>query len=162
MVAGGIGVANDNNPPRRTGTVTATRPFAATCFAFQLSGATATLQPTADGLVPDAAGSRLTRRSDVAEDSERCLGDGLPNPLTGQPMCCPPDIVLECWLGQLLADIRLPVTCPSCHSPRLLRRAEHQASVLGRHLHAFTGRRPVPESSGPPREDLLPLRRQPY
>ncbi len=42
MVAGGMGVRSDRRPPRRTGTVTATRPFAATCLAFQLSGATAT------------------------------------------------------------------------------------------------------------------------
>ena len=41
MVAGGIGVTNDRSPPRRTGTVTATRPLAATCLAFQLSGAVA-------------------------------------------------------------------------------------------------------------------------
>jgi hypothetical protein len=42
MVAGGMGVTSDSGPPRRTGTVTATRPVAATCLAFQLSGATAT------------------------------------------------------------------------------------------------------------------------
>src|SRR6266540_6897144 len=42
MVAGGIGATNDRIPPRRTGTVTATRRLAATCLAFQLSGATAT------------------------------------------------------------------------------------------------------------------------
>src|SRR6266542_4189161 len=41
-VAGGMGRTSDRIPPRRTGTVTATRPLAATCFAFQLSGATAT------------------------------------------------------------------------------------------------------------------------
>jgi hypothetical protein len=42
MVAGGIGASSDSSPPRRTGTVTATRPLAATCLAFQLLGATAT------------------------------------------------------------------------------------------------------------------------
>src|SRR6266511_2937073 len=42
MVAGGMGPTSDRIPPRRTRTVTATRPRAATCFAFQLSGATAT------------------------------------------------------------------------------------------------------------------------
>src|SRR6266540_6497238 len=42
IVAGGIGATSDSSPPRRTGTVTATRPLAATCLAFQLSGATAT------------------------------------------------------------------------------------------------------------------------
>jgi hypothetical protein len=41
-VAGGIGATNDKIPPRRTGTVTATRRLAAMCLAFQLSGATAT------------------------------------------------------------------------------------------------------------------------
>ena len=41
MVAGGIGVTSDRSPPRRTGTVTATRPLAATCLAFRLSGAVA-------------------------------------------------------------------------------------------------------------------------
>jgi len=48
MVAGGIGATSDKIPPRRTGTVTATRPSAATCWAFQLPGATATtsLRPT--------------------------------------------------------------------------------------------------------------------
>jgi hypothetical protein len=40
-VAGGMGRTSDSAPPRRTGTVTATRPLAATCFAFQPSGATA-------------------------------------------------------------------------------------------------------------------------
>ena len=42
IVAGGIGATSDSSPPRRTGTVTATRPLAAMCLAFQLSGATAT------------------------------------------------------------------------------------------------------------------------
>jgi hypothetical protein len=42
MVAGGIGATNDRIPPRRTGTVTATRRLAPMCLAFQLSGATAT------------------------------------------------------------------------------------------------------------------------
>ena len=42
MVAGGMGTTRERIPPRRTGTVTAIRPFAAMCFAFQLSGATAT------------------------------------------------------------------------------------------------------------------------
>src|SRR6266508_5713004 len=41
-VAGGIGATNDRIPPRRTGTVTATRRLAAMCLAFQLSRATAT------------------------------------------------------------------------------------------------------------------------
>src|SRR5215469_7641540 len=36
-----MGATSDKIPPRRTGTVTATRPSAATCRAFQLSGATA-------------------------------------------------------------------------------------------------------------------------
>ena len=42
IVAGGIGARRDRIPPRRTGTVTATRRLAAMCLAFQLSGATAT------------------------------------------------------------------------------------------------------------------------
>ena len=42
MVAGGMGATSDKIPPRRTGTVTATRLSAATCRAFQLPGATAT------------------------------------------------------------------------------------------------------------------------
>jgi hypothetical protein len=48
-VAGGMGATNDRIPPRRTGTVTATRRLAAMCLAFQLSGATATYsrRPTA-------------------------------------------------------------------------------------------------------------------
>jgi hypothetical protein len=33
---------SDNTPPRRTGTVTATRRLVAICLAFQLSAATAT------------------------------------------------------------------------------------------------------------------------
>ena len=37
-VAGGIGSTSDRTPPRRTGTVTATRPLPAICLAFQLSG----------------------------------------------------------------------------------------------------------------------------
>jgi hypothetical protein len=41
-VAGGMGNSNDSRPPRRTGTVTDTRPLAAMCLAFQLPGATAT------------------------------------------------------------------------------------------------------------------------
>jgi hypothetical protein len=41
-VAGGMGKISDSRPPRRTGTVTATRPLAAMCLAFQLSEATAT------------------------------------------------------------------------------------------------------------------------
>ena len=45
MVAGGIGTNSESIPPRRTGTVTATRPLAAMCLAFQLSGATATYSP---------------------------------------------------------------------------------------------------------------------
>jgi hypothetical protein len=40
-VAGGIGSTSDSTPPRRTGTVTATRPLRAMCRAFQLSGAVA-------------------------------------------------------------------------------------------------------------------------
>ena len=42
MVAGGMGKTSETIPPRRTGTATATRPLAAMCLAFQLSGATAT------------------------------------------------------------------------------------------------------------------------
>jgi hypothetical protein len=42
IVAGGMGATSDKIPPRRTGTVTATRPSAATCLAFQPPGATAT------------------------------------------------------------------------------------------------------------------------
>ncbi len=42
MVAGEMGTISDKIPPRRTSTVTATRPSAATCRAFQLPGATAT------------------------------------------------------------------------------------------------------------------------
>jgi len=41
MVAGGMGKTSERIPPRRTGTTTATRPLAAMCLAFQLSGATA-------------------------------------------------------------------------------------------------------------------------
>jgi hypothetical protein len=40
-VAGGMGKSSDSRPPRRTGTVTDTRPPSAMCRAFQLSGATA-------------------------------------------------------------------------------------------------------------------------
>ncbi|GAB3888455.1 hypothetical protein GCM10029964_056130 [Kibdelosporangium lantanae] len=42
IVAGGIGASKDSTPPRRTGTVTATRPSAAMYLAFQLSAPTAT------------------------------------------------------------------------------------------------------------------------
>src|SRR5215218_4058988 len=42
IVAGGIGATSDSSPPRRTSTVTATRPLAATCLAFHQTGATAT------------------------------------------------------------------------------------------------------------------------
>jgi hypothetical protein len=41
MVAGGMGRTSDMIPPRRTGTVTATRAPAAMCLAFQLSTAVA-------------------------------------------------------------------------------------------------------------------------
>src|SRR6476661_6029024 len=41
-VAGGMGSRSARTPPRRTGTVTATRPLAAMWRAFQLSRATAT------------------------------------------------------------------------------------------------------------------------
>ena len=37
-----MGKISDNRPPRLTGTVTATRPLAAICLAFQLSEATTT------------------------------------------------------------------------------------------------------------------------
>ena len=42
IVAGGMGARSDSGPPRRTGTVTATSPPAAMCWAFQLSTAVAT------------------------------------------------------------------------------------------------------------------------
>ena len=59
MVAGGIGATSDKIPPRRTGTVTATRPSAATWRAFQLPGATATtiLRPLALYTTPLDLGS---------------------------------------------------------------------------------------------------------
>ena len=41
-VAGGIGKSSDSRPPRRTGTVTDTRPLSVMCLAFQLPGAIAT------------------------------------------------------------------------------------------------------------------------
>src|SRR5262249_58966604 len=59
MVAGGIGATSDKIPPRRTSTVTATRPSAATCRAFQLPGATATtsLRPVVLYMTPLDRGS---------------------------------------------------------------------------------------------------------
>jgi hypothetical protein len=42
IVAGGMGSSSDMIPPRRTGTVTATRLWAAMCLAFQLPAATTT------------------------------------------------------------------------------------------------------------------------
>ena len=58
-VAGGIGSTSDSSPPRRTGTVTATRPPAAMCLAFQLPGAVAmySRRPTASKTTPLDRGS---------------------------------------------------------------------------------------------------------
>ena len=59
IVAGGIGASSDRRPPRRTSTVTDTRPLAAMCLAFQLSAPTPTCnrRPTARYSTPAERGS---------------------------------------------------------------------------------------------------------
>jgi hypothetical protein len=78
-VAGGMGATSDKIPPRRTGTVTATRPSAATCLAFRDD------QPMVGGLVQHAAGPGFAGWGDVAEHGERGIGDRPPHLLAGQP-----------------------------------------------------------------------------
>ena len=125
-------------------------------------GADDHVQPPAEGLVDDAAGSWLARRVDVAEDGERRLRERLPNLLAGQPRLNRPAVVLGECVGYPLArrvDVRFIVTRPGCHGSASLLAAGQlrPASGSGGHFNAVTQAHRIQRRQARPEWDLWQL-----
>ena len=83
MVAGGMGATSDKIPPRRTGTVTATRPSAAMCRASSCPARPR--RPAADRWpCIRRRWTGVPGRRDMSQHGERCPGDHPPHFLAGQ------------------------------------------------------------------------------
>src|SRR5258706_3186997 len=137
MAAGGIGATSDKIPPRRTSTVTATRPSTAMCWAFQLPGATATnsLRPLALYTTP------LDRGSPAGVTWLSTANDARATARHTCSLVSPGRAWLSCSRIVLLAMTAPPAALPLPGPPRL-------TLPPGGHL--------APESSGPRRGDLRP------
>ena len=104
MVAGGMGTKSDRSRPGAP--APSPRPDRSPrLLRLPAVGCDRHVQPPADGLVDDAAGSWLPGGGDVAEDGERCLGDCVPDLLAGQSAGSGP---LFRFVGYVFVDIAGP------------------------------------------------------